>query len=270
MSEDLQPQEQLAAPEDISGEIAPESAAGDNEPQPPEETPRPHKGGFQRRIDKLTREKSDAERAAEFWRTEALRTRQDPAAVNDGKPSPDHFETQAGYLEALTDWKVEQRERAHEARHQQQQEVHRRQAQQDNFLAREDGFRDAAPDYDAVIAQAIASDTPMSPALWTEVQDHEHGPALLYYLAQNPADAERLAAMSSNQVAREIGRLEARFVPSADTPRQQRAAAPVTRAPKPPSLVGRSTRTSEKDPFSDDMSPEEWRTYRAKQFPNLR
>jgi hypothetical protein len=270
--------EQIAAPENASGENdAPDTAAGENEPNTPEGEQRPHKGGFQRRIDKLTREKSEAERTAEFWRTEALRARdgqQKPepqqAAVTDGKPKPESYETQSEYLEALTDWKVEQREKAREIRQQQEQKRTQQQQALEQFSTREEGFRDATPDYDAVIAQAIAEDTPMSPALWNEVQDHEQGPALLYFLAQNPEEAARLAKLTPTQVAREVGRIESRFAPSANPTTQKAPPAPVTRAPKPPSLVGKqSTKTADKDPFSDDMSPEEWRAYRAKQFPNL-
>lgn len=276
-------QAQNAAPENASGETAPESAAGENETQTQEGEQRNHKGGFQRRIDKLTLAKSKAEQEAEFWRTEALRNRQSeqqktpqqqenkPAA--DGKPNPDNYETQAEYLEALTDWKVEARDKAREAKAQETEAKTKQETQLQQFKSREDGFREATADYDAVINQAIADDTPMSPALWSEIQDHEHGPALLYYLAQNPDEAERLAGMNATQVAREVGRLESRFVPSADggqqQQQQQRQAAPVSKAPKPPSMVGKqSTQTSEKDP--DQMSPEEWRQYRAKQFPNLR
>ncbi len=38
--------------------------------------------------------------------------------------------------------------------------------------------------------------------------DSEKGPELVYHLAKNPAEAERLNAMSVRQMDREIGRLE--------------------------------------------------------------
>lgn len=282
MSEEMQPQaaepENIAAPADEAGETeTPVTAAGENEQEKPEdEQPKPHKGGFQRRIDKLTRERSEAEQKAEYWRQQALRTepKQETAPkVAEGKPDPANFETQAEYLEALTDWKVGEREKAREAKQKEESQRTQQQKALDDYATREKSFSEGIEDYADVIQGAIADENPAftSPAIASVLMDYEHGPAAVYYLAQNPDEAARLAKMSPTAIAREIGRLETKFAPSADTATQEKAKpAPVTKAPKPPTPVKQPSRTAEKDPFTDDMSPEEWRAYRAKQFPNLR
>jgi hypothetical protein len=270
--------ENIAVPEDASGETdSPVSAAGENEPDKPEGEPqKPHKGGFQRRIDKLTREKSEAEQKAEYWRTQALRTEPEKKSETappqaEGKPNPANFETQAEYLESLADWKVEQREKAREAKQQEESQRTQQQKALESYAEREKAFSVGKEDYDDVIQGAIADENPAftSPAIASALVDYEYGPAAVYYLAQNPDEAARLAKLSPTQIAREIGRLESKFAPSADTETQKNATpAPVTKAPKPPTPVKQPTRTAEKDP--DEMSPEEWRQYRAKQFPHLR
>jgi hypothetical protein len=105
--------EQTAAPE-TQVETTTESAAGDsNEPAEGEVKA---KGGFQRRIDKLTREKADAARETEYWRQQALRTSPVETKVEtqkvEAKPKEDDFQTHSEYVEALTDYKVNEKVKA--------------------------------------------------------------------------------------------------------------------------------------------------------------
>lgn len=259
-----------AAPE-TSGESAPESAAGENEPNPEGEQ-KPHKGGFQRRIDRLTRDKSIAEQERDHWRDQALRTQpkeqpQEPKPVQaDAKPLADKFETAEEYLEALADWKLEQREKVRETKQQEQQVQSKQQENIKAFDERQSAFRAANPDYDEVVMDlGDVVDLSKSP-LTAEIVEHEHGPELAYFLAQNPDIATRLAAMTPTQIAREIGRLESRFVPSADAPADV-PTPPVTKAPPPPRPVRAPSQTATKDP--GEMEPHEYREWRRKQFPNL-
>lgn len=274
-----------AAPEQGSGESTPDSAAGENETNPDGSEGNPggdkqHKGGFQRRIDKLTKKSSELEQEAAYWRERALaggakpepqtKTETKPAETSaPAEPKPDDYETQAEYLRALTKFELaEQRRQADEERQKTEQKT-QQETKVKTFKGREATFAEATPDYADVIQGAIADELPMSPSLWEEAQDHEHGPALLYFLAKNPDEAARLSAMTPKQVAREVARLEARFVrqteakeTSAETTSQ-----PVTKAPKPPSHTSGSAKTAAKDP--GDMEPSEYMAWRKKNFPHL-
>jgi len=265
---------EIAAPA-FSGETAPDSASGDNE-QNPENSSKP-KSGFQRRIDRLTRSIGDRDRYIQYLEAAISAQAQQPGLhqpssqhsaaqilpTAGGRPSPDHFERQSDYLEALTDWKTDHRVRQSEEQRR-QQEAH--QARHAQFQEKQEHFRKSTPDYDETL---VDSEAPVSPAMAEEIRNHEHGPALMYFLAKNPDKAEELAALSPTALAREVGRLEAKFVPesNSDSEAPQTAAPNISRAPKPPSRVGQTARTAEKDP--GEMSPTEYREWRRKQFPQL-
>lgn len=276
-----------AAPELGSGESTPDSAAGENETNPDGGEGNPggdkqHKGGFQRRIDKLTKKSSELEQEAAYWRERALaggakpepqtKTEAKPAETSaPAEPKPDDYETQAEYLRALTKFELaEQRRQADEDRQKTEQKT-QQETKVKTFKGRESTFAEATPDYMDVIQGAIADDIPMSPALWDEVQDHDHGPALLYHLAKHPDEAERLSAMTPTQVAREVARMESRFVPQTEAKETstQTTSPPVTQAPKPPTPAAKSGgSTVQKDPGQMDYA--EYEAWRKKQFPNLR
>ncbi|MEK6397858.1 MAG: hypothetical protein V4734_07210, partial [Terriglobus sp.] len=242
-----------AAPENQSGETTPDSATGEHETTTDGAEQKQRDGKLQRRMNKLTREKSVAEQEAAFWRERALMggAKQDshekpetkPTATSAStEPKPDDFETQAEYLRALTKFELAEQRRQEAAERQQTEQKTQQETKVNTFKGRETAFAEATTDYMTVIQEAIEDGVAMSPALWEEVQDHEHGPALLYHLAKNPDEAARLSAMTPTQVAREVARLESRFVPKAnaeetpvETPSQ-----PVTQAPKPPTPAAKS------------------------------
>lgn len=255
-------QEQAAA-SSTEDTTATESAPGDS--NEPAEGEAKAKGGFQRRIDKLTREKADAARETEYWRQQALRTSpaetkvETPVKAED-KPKVDDFATHAEYVEALTDWKVETRFKAVEAKQNEEKAKTHQQTVQSSFKEKQESFKAATPDFDEVVADA---DIPVSKALIDEVVTHEHGPALQYFLAKNPDEAERLSKLTPLALAREVGRLESRFVTAPSKPTDK-----VTKAPAPPTPVSRSSSTSTKKP--EDMPLAEYLAHRAKTYPNLR
>ncbi len=254
-------QEETAAPSTESTTTT-ESAAGDsNESSEGEQKAR---GGFQRKIDKLTREKADREREAEYWREQALRTAKvEPTNAEspkvDAKPKEDDFKTHAEYVEALTDWKVDQKVKTLRAEQTEQQAKTQRNAVESTFQEKQKEFKAATPDFEEVMADA---DIQVSKAVLDEIVTHDNGPALQYFLAKNPDEAKRLSRLTPLALAREVGRLESRFVsaPSAKT-------ATVSKTPAPPNPVGKSSSTSTKDP--GEMSPAEYRAWRVKQDPNF-
>lgn len=97
----------------------------------------------------------------------------------------------------------------------------------EEFEERADEFRSRIQDFDDVIGRFVAQGGKFTPALAEEIQASEIGPQLAYQIVQDPQAVARLNSMSPREVAREIGRLEAKA--SLPQPRKQTAApAPMT------------------------------------------
>lgn len=220
--------EETAAPLE-PGETPSESATDENAPPP--EAPKP--GNLQKRIDRLKREASEKASEAEFWRKEALKGRETPAAAPvetpkvEGKPKEDDFATAAEFVEALADWKYEQRaaterEARQRVEKEQSQTALQKKVQSDIAL-----FRAAQPDFDEVMEDAAFQSTPL---MIHELQESDMGPALLYHFAKNPDEANSIAEMTDPvKVARAVAKIEARLT-SAPAKNKQ---APITPTPAP-------------------------------------
>lgn len=248
-------EQEVAAP--VEGETeTPESATG--EQQEPQEGEHKPKGGFQKRIDRLTKQTTQLEQEKEYWRNEALRTKpaietKTPPQV-EGKPSENDFQTHAEFLEALTDWKVDQKlkvskseETVKAVKEQQTKALQEFETKQKDFIAK-------TPDWDEVMAEA--ADINANDAVIAEII--QSGPELKYFLCKNPDEVERLNKLGPLALAREVGRIESRFTTSPEKPPVK-----TTSAPAPPNPTGKSTATSSKDP--GDMTPTEYKAWRAKQ-----
>lgn len=203
------------------------------------EAPARKPNGVQKRIDELTRKSHEAEREAAYWRQRAnggpdgAKASAEQAAPS--KPTPDKFTEYADYVEALTDWKVQEgvraamsalnADRAKEA----QQKV--RQTREETWVERQSVVRQALPDYDEVLA---STDVQVSEHVQEVLLESEHGPALAYHLAKNPDEAERISALSPLAAARALGRIEASLSSPTQAPAPA-AVAPktVTKAPAP-------------------------------------
>lgn len=244
-------EQEAQAPEQPTEEVAAQTEEGaEGEQQAKERDEKGRFKGVQPRIDELTRARREAEREAAYWRTMA--TQAASQAQTNEKPTPDKFNDYAEYVEALTDWKTEQKinERL-------QQEGQRRveHTRAQTFEQRQAEFKAKAPDYDEVVG---SSDAPVTEHVSAALLDSEVGPALMYHLAKNPQVLERLNRMTEAQANREIGRLEASLAQPAPAP-----AVKTTAAPRPASVLGSQGRGATLDPSR--MSHEEYRAYRAKQ-----
>lgn len=201
-----------------------------------EDTPEPDTPGVAKRIGKLLSEKraaeqraEDAERRLASGSQPATDKAQPPAAPQQpqpGKPIAASFESYEAYVEALTDWKVEQSNVQRSQREAAQKTA-------ENWKTRSADARTAHPDYDQVLAEAES--TPISRAMHETIAESDLGPELVYFLAKNPDDAARISTLPPLAAAREIGKLEATLSAKPATPA---AAAPAKPLPKPPKAVG--------------------------------
>lgn len=216
--------------------------------------------GVQPRIDELTRKRHEAEREAAYWRGVATQgkaqTSAEPAAPT--KPSPDQFDDYGAYVEALAEFKADEKitkvlsER--EAKAAEKQQVTAREA---SWNERQTSARTAMPDYDAVVG---ASNTPIATHVADAILESEHGPVLAYHFAKNPDVLERLNTLSPRQADREIGRLEERL---SSTP--EAAATPVktSATPRPATPLASQGRSNTVDPSK--MTQTEYEAFRKKQ-----
>ena len=102
------------------------------------------------------------------------------------------------------------------------------------------------PDFEEVAEGDNVTITPtMANAIWTS----ETGPAVAYYLGQNPEEAARIAKLDPLQAIKAIGKIESRL--EADTSAPAPAAKP--RKPDPIRPVGGSERATRKAPEDESM-----------------
>ena len=217
--------EQSAAPvqqpQDQAKDPKPEGGQEPAEKQPEQPA---KKGGAQKRIDELTRDKHEALREAQFWREQAAKQQSAQSSQDAKKPARADFADDEGYFEALAEFKADQKvaayreqsqaERANEA------ESRHNATRFELYQQRVSDSAEAMPDYHEVVGK---SDVPAAPHVLESIIESDSGPQLAYHLAKNPDVAERLNDMTPLQAAREIGRLEAQLAqPKVETPPQKR------------------------------------------------
>jgi hypothetical protein len=222
-------------------------------------TAKPKKSGIQERINELTRQRHDKERdleaarqEAEYWKSQVVQKPAQPqTAAPTGKPTVEQYDSYEDYLEALSDYKVEQKLSVRE------QEQSRSQ-QQEQLVERQKAFQARAEklEIDDFVEVVYNPDIRISQDMADIAFDSEKGPEILYYLGKNPAEAARLASLDTRQVGYEIGRLEAALsLPQAKT--QSSAPPPI----KPISGGGEPPQMDQ-----EKMTPDQWRDWRNEQL----
>jgi hypothetical protein len=229
------------------------------------------KSGFQRRIDGLNRKlgAKDAE-IAELRKAQGANAAPPPkeaaktgAAETEkaGKPEAKNFDTYEEYVEALADWKLDTRENAREAERKQRaaKEAHDAVIQANDAKFRE--RRALYPDWKEKVD--AATDIPITEIMHTLITESEYRADLGYYLAENPEEASRIAALSPLRQAAELGKLESTFAEddTKDAVKKTAEAVPVKRvskAPAPVKTVRAQAEASEPDP-ADYAAWEKWR-----------
>lgn len=208
------------------------------------------KGGFQRRVDKLTRRAHEAEnRAAELeQRLAAQEPAETPAEkppVVEGEPNQENFDSYEEYIDARADWKFEQRLEQQRKEDRQKQATAAAQERAGKMADLADAARGKHEDYDEVLE--AADDIQVSASLRDALVESENLPELQYHLVKNPAEVARLNALTPIAAAREIGKLEAKLtaappVEPPATPKPKSA----TKAPEPITPVGSGSSGSAK------------------------
>ena len=235
--------------EDISSAEATldEDGHEDNEDSEVESKVKPKKG-FEKRIAKEVARKNEALRESEYWKKVALeRGAGEPQkatpVVQAAKPKFADYNDIEAYTEALTDWKME-------SKLQEASQKTKQATQVETYQSRLKDFEKANPDFQEVLA---STDAQISDAVKQAVFESDVGPAVLYYLANNEDEAERISGMSVYRQVAEIGKIEAKLV--AQKPKEKKV---TSTAPAPIKTVSGGAPVTTKK-FDDPMMPaDEW------------
>lgn len=191
----------------------------------PEEHLKKARGGFQRRIDELVREReherAEKQRLLDIMarQQQPQQERQQPAAKgNEEPPKLNDFDDYEKYLSAKFRYEAKQayaeqkrldEENATKAQHQRQvHEQHQKLIEKQSALRKmTEAAEKKYPDfYDKVFNQP---DLPITPIIGEAILESEMGQDVAYYLGTHPAEAERLAKLSPTAALREFGKIEA-------------------------------------------------------------
>lgn len=188
------------------------------------------RGRFQKRIDRLTKRAAEAERRAQ----EAERKLQEAEGKNGGKakpeaqddegePDPSDFDSYDEYLDALADWKADQKISAKGKNDEQdEQDAEFTEALEDV----QDAFnetRKSHNDFDEVIGQ---QDLQITRDMVIAMADSEDPGAIAYHLGKNKQEAARIAKLSPIAQAKEIGKIEAKLAAKPQQPGKKTTSAP--------------------------------------------
>lgn len=212
------------------------------------------RGGYQRKIEKLKQE-------TDYWREQALKSGQKDAeksqpvvtadSATNQRPDADEFETHEDYVEAVADWKFEKKLAERDAKTRETNLITEQQQRVDSFKSQVEKFKVTASDFDQVIEDV--DDIPLSLAVQTILLDSDNGPELMYELAKDPEEYERICSLTPMAAARAIGRVEAKLTRSSEKQETKKT----TKAPKPINpLKSGSSGISSKSP--DEMSFREY------------
>lgn len=278
---DAEASETSAKEEDAEGDALERESAQDTESkeEPNAEEKKPKKGGFQKRVDKLNARISERERELEYWKQQALKGAQAPDSkmadaskpaqkADEGKPVPEKYETHAEYVEALTDWKTDQKlkERDEKANKEKVMSEHQKAAQ--TYQEKLAAFKEKTPDFhdveaeldEALAVARVGPTTTMQQAFLTS----ENGPELAYELAKDPKEFVRICKLSPFNAAVEIGKFAARLEAKSSSVQEKKK---LTTAPKPLEPVGTGKGTSAKKSIDDpSLSFAEYEKLRREQM----
>lgn len=238
-----------------------QDAGEDNEPDEVRRKNRP--GPRERKLERALAEIEELKRQVTGESVKPPQDKPSEPAQAAGKPKLEDFQTLEEYQEALTDWKLDERERLQkesQARTAQEDAVR---TEQEKWAVKEKAARKAHDDYDDLIDTVVIPAGPGVRAARQAMLEDEHGAELLYHLAKHPDELQRIAALSPASAVLAIGKLSAKFdtPPATETNGKPR----ITGAPKPPPPSGRAGKTASDDPNDPDLQKDFKRWAKARE-----
>jgi hypothetical protein len=214
------------------------------------------KGGFQRKIDKLTTRNYELQNELERLRAQTGKSQPEqpakPQPQVDAEPRREQFNSDADFVKAQARYEVRQELAAERQREQQrlQQEDDRKVL--DGHHKRVSEALGKYDDWDEVVK---GSDVIVQPGSAVYIQRLSNGPDVMYHLASHPETAEEIQSMPEIDQIGALGQLSKELKGGSETkPRKEK---PESRAPEPITPVAANTKSSPKPlsemPFMDYM-----------------
>lgn len=225
-------------------EAGDESADSEDESESKDvEKPKKQKG-FKKRIDKLNKKLTAEAQEKEYWKQQALKASGgqevqkketlETLSETSQKPKVEDFDSHAEFIEALTDWKVDQKEAAKENKRKVDESKSEYQKTVQSFQEKVQEFSKTHTDFQDLMEDV--DDVPLTAGIQEALLTSSIGPAVMYELAKDRKELERINALSPLAAAREIGKIEARLANDSSSSKEQTKK--LTKAPPPVSPVG--------------------------------
>jgi hypothetical protein len=165
------------------------------------------KGGFQRRIDKLTAQVRSLQEENSRLKTKPSTEQQlSEQPKEDKKPARENFTSEAEFHEALGRWSAREELRAKDAAEEQRQKQESDQEIVKAHTQRLEDARKSHEDFDDVIED---SGIEVSREAALAIYQLENGPEVMYHLATHPDDADILREMSPIRQIAALGHISA-------------------------------------------------------------
>lgn len=212
--------------------------------------------GFQSRIDEVTRARREAEREAAYWKARV--TGEDPTkspAQNAAPKQPKEadYPTTQGYIDALSEFMIDQKVDQKLAEKVAQQETAKQiTSRADSWNSKLAQAKTSIPDFDSVMETA---ELPVGDHVSAILFEHDHGAHVVHHLALNPEVLEKLNDMSPAKVAFEIASIASKLTTVGQSVESKPVVKPTTKAPAPASTIGQGRTTN---PSPDEMSMDDY------------
>lgn len=167
-----------------------------------------------------------------------------------GRPKAADFKDPEDYVEALAEWKFEQRE-AERARKDRERDAERSTSEASRYI--EERFAEADEHFPDLRERLAAKDVSLSDPMLGFVLDHDQGFAVGDFLATNPAESTRIAKLRPAMQILALNEIAAKL-----------KAATRTNTPAP--IVPNDAAGASQSDISSEKSDEEWARKREKQL----
>lgn len=246
-----QAQEPSQPTTDVNTEV--ETPQGEGKP---EKTPQ--ELAFEKRIARQTAANRETQRQLQEERAqrEAVQKRlaeYEARKPLDDKPSKDDFDNEDDYIDAVADWKINQKAKAAEKKEPNIDEIVEQRLkvkeQETAFRTKEENFRKENPNYDdatVVVNGLMANVNPNHPSTKAFAQvllTAPNPPALIHYLGTHPAEAVKMLQMNPFEITDALGEIiDNKLAPTAKVNNDP---AEIPEAlPKPPSAIRGSVKVN--------------------------
>ena len=177
-----------------------------------EQTEHKKKSGFERRVQKLNAKAETARQEAEFWKAEALKNKQpQPQSQPQSQPQQAQAPQMHNYssMEEYTNALLEHKMAGIEAKRQIEESHNKQRSVLETYNQRAAEFSKQNPDFVDVIEDM--ADVHVCSEIHAMALDSDVGPALVYHLANNPDEIERINKLNPTRRLAELGKLEDRL-----------------------------------------------------------